>query len=281
LRQHPGIFVTDPKEPHYFALHGAEPDFHGPGDDRFINTQAVTRLADYLALYPDDSRFLARGEGSVSTLYYHEHAIPEMVRMNPDLRVIVLLREPVERAYSSFQYLRTSGREPLADFLAAVAEEPSRRADNWHHLWHYTGMSMYAEPLQALESGLSPEQIGVWFYDDLERDYAGTFQSVLQFLQIPAVDGAGEHVPRVNASGASRLAWAHSAMAWASGRPALRRTARLLTSWRFREQVKTRLLKRQVVPASVRTELQPVFEEDLNTLRTMLAHRVDLPTWLA
>lgn len=282
LRRHPQVFVTNPKEPHYFAFHGARPDFRGPGDDRFVNDVAVTAPSDYRALYRSAVDHQARGEGSVSTLYYHERALPELRRINPDMRLVVLLRDPVERAFSSFQYLRASGREPLEDFLQAVAAEPSRLAENWHHLWHYTGMSMYAAALEAVLSSIPAEQVGVWFYDDLQTDYAGTLGSVLRFLDVRDVDNAATtDVPRVNASGVARHPWAQDALVWAAGRPVLRHTVQQLTSWKFRESVRTRLLQRGDVPTSVRAELQPLFEGDLGRLRTLLGDRADVPPWLA
>ncbi len=83
LRAHPRVFVTEPKEPHYFALHGREVDFSGPGDERTINQVAVTDRDAYLRLYPREHDFLALGDGSVSTLYYHQHAIAEIAAVNP------------------------------------------------------------------------------------------------------------------------------------------------------------------------------------------------------
>src|ERR671921_96192 len=53
LRTHPRVFVTTPKEPHYFALHGTVPSFRAPGDDATINRVAVTDRDTYLALYPE------------------------------------------------------------------------------------------------------------------------------------------------------------------------------------------------------------------------------------
>jgi len=72
LRAHPHIFVTRPKEPHYFALSGRPVNFSGPGDDTTINRVAVTDVEQYRAHYPPGGGYRALGEGSVSTLYYHE-----------------------------------------------------------------------------------------------------------------------------------------------------------------------------------------------------------------
>ena len=111
------MFVTQPKEPHYFALHGTTPAFTAPGDDATINRVAVTDRHAYLALFPPEHDFIAYGDGSVSTLYYHERAIPEILATCPDVRVVVMLREPVARAYSAFQYLAARGFEPQRSSL--------------------------------------------------------------------------------------------------------------------------------------------------------------------
>ena len=281
LRTHPDVFVTSPKEPHYFAMHGMRPDFRGPGDEDSINQTAITREKEYLALYPrDGSAHAALGEGSVSTLYYYERALPELLRVNPEMRVVVLLREPIARAYSSFQYLRAQGREREENFLVAVEREPQRRREHWHHLWHYTSMSMYADALTAFQQQLLPGHLGVWFYDDLDRDYVGTFHNVLRFLDLPVIPGVGEDVPRVNISGKPRHQRLQQGIWWATGRPALKRATCAVTSWGFREAVRSRLIRRAGVSQDAVRALAPIFEGDLARVRDLLAPEAEMPDWL-
>lgn len=285
LRARSDVFVTDPKEPHYFAYHGAPPRFRGPGDEETINRHVTHTLDDYLALYPT-TRPLALGEGSVSTLYHHERALPEILRVNPEMKIVLLLREPVARAYSSFLYLRAQGREPEEDFLSAVALEEERRAANWHHLWHYTAMSRYADAVAALRQALPDGHVGIWFHDDLETDHAGVVGEVERFLGLPedtpqaTGDRRGEPA-RVNVSGTPRSRRAHDALVWATSRPMVRHTGRALTTWRFREAVRTRLLRRGSVDEGASHQLAPLFADDLDRLRTMLEGERELPAWLA
>lgn len=279
LRSHPQVFVTEPKEPHYFALHGQTPDFAGPGDAHTVNKVAITDRDSYLALYPDEHDFLALGDGSVSTMYYYERALPEVTAINPDMRIVVLLREPIARAYSSHQYLRARGFEPYEDFLQAVAQEPSRKAGNYHHLWHYTSMSRYADAIEALQKAVPAERLGVWFYDDLERDYEGTVRDVLRFLDVPPVEGEAEGVPRVNISGQPRLASVHKALQWATRHDALRRGVKRVTSYRFRERIRRLTLRSAGVPPEAVERLRPVFADDLARLRELLPAG-NLPDWL-
>lgn len=280
LRRHPDAFVTTPKEPHYLAMHGLRPDYRGPGDEQSINLTAVTQERDYLRLFPTGTDHVALGEGSVSTLYHHERALPELLRINPEMRVVILLREPVARAYSSFQYLSGQGREPEQDFLAALRDEPRRRAAHWHHLWHYSQMSLYADAVSAFQSGLPPGHLRIWFHDDLEADYAGTLAEVVRFLGLSPVPGLGEDPARVNASGRARHPRLQQGVWWATGQPALRWSARMLTSWRFREAVRLRLIERQDVPPRIVEAVAPMFADDLARLRDVLGSSVNLPTWL-
>lgn len=278
LRTHSRVFVTSPKEPHYFALHELGADFQGPGDAATINRVAVVDRSDYLALYPAQHDFLALGDGSVSTLYYADQAAPEIVRVSPEMRIVIILREPVARAYSGYLYLRARGFEPCADFLDAVAEEPRRTQDNWHHLWHYVAMGHYGHGIRVLREALGPEQVGVWFYDDLESDYQGTVGSVQDFLGLPEDGDQDLDVPRVNVSGTPRVAFVQRAIQLATGNERVRSTVKSMTSFGFRERIRRGGLRPSEVPAQARAELAPRYVESLAELATLIDGPV--PDWL-
>lgn len=278
LRAHPQVFVTQPKEPHYFALHGGAPTFQGPGDENTINRSAVTDRAGYLNLFPAEHEYLALGDGSVSTLYYAEHALAEIQQINPQMRVVVILRDPVERAYSSYSYLRSRGFEPHDSFCAALADEPRRRSADWHHLWHYTGMSYYAHGLRILREGLGVDQVGVWFYDDLERDFSAVVSSVLRFLDVPSDINESAPIERVNVSGTPRNVHLQRVIWWASRHDGIRRSAKSLTSFAFRERVRRTMLRSSNVPQEAREYLTPLFQDDLREVSAMIGSG---PGWLA
>lgn len=280
LRAHPQVFVTHPKEPHFFAFHDQVIDFQGPGDAHTINKVAVTDTARYLALFADGGECLARGDGSVSTLYYHDRALPLALEMYPDLRFVILLREPVARAFSSHQYMRARGFEPHENFLEAVADEERRIAENWHHLWHYTSMSRYADAVAHFQDMLPATQLGIWFYDDLDRDYEGTIKEVLRFLDVPSIQGEGEGIPRVNISGQPRYQQIQKALWWATRHEYLRRAVKRFTTYRFRERIRSRTLQRGEVPPQVVTALTPLFEDDLRRLGQILPRDLARPVWL-
>ena len=278
LRSHPRVFVTDPKEPHYFALHRTGAAFTAPGDAHTINRVAVTDRDAYLALYPEQHDYLALGDASVSTMYYPKESIPEIRAMNPDMKLVMMLREPVARAWSSYQYMCARGFETEPDFLTAVALEEERKAAGWHHIWHYTSQSRYAGQVAALLDAFPREQVGIFFFDDLEQDYEGTLARVLDFLEVPTAPGAGEGIPRVNISGRPRFAAAHTVLGWAVGNELVRTFVKERTSYRFRERIRRTLLRQDVLPADARARLEPLFADDVARLRAMLG--ADGPVWL-
>ncbi|HUW17037.1 MAG TPA: hypothetical protein VMW94_08155 [Actinomycetes bacterium] len=278
LRAHPDVFVTQPKEPHFLALGGRPVEFTGPGDDSTINKLAVTELDRYLELFPDGNDFLALGEGSVSTLYYPDSSIPAIESLNADMRIVVVLRDPVERAFSSFQYLSVRGFEPLDDFLDAVADEPRRRELGWHHLWHYTGMSHYADDIARFVHAFG-DRVGVWFHDDLENDSAGTIGDIQRFIGVDPARAETGNVRRVNASGQPRVQSVQAAMQWAVRHDSLRSAVKRAVPFRVREWVRSANLQPHGADSRVRDALRPQFAADLERLQGVLGREVPDGWW--
>ena len=278
LRAHPDAFVCQPKEPHYFAFAGQQMAFCGPGDDATINRVARTDKDAFLALFPErgSASYAALGDGSVSSLYYHEHAIPAIQQINPAMKIVMVLRDPVDRAYSSYQYLRVRGFEPVDDFLDAVALEQQRRDAGWHHLWHYTGMGYYAESVGHYLRSFGKEQVGVWFYDDLVASPASSVNEIYAFLGLDQnrVDAS---LPRVNVSGQPRRRSAQSLIAWASRHETVRAGLKRVVPFRVREKVRAANLRPNTVSAADRAELMGHFTRDVDELSTLLDKRV--PGW--
>lgn len=271
LRRRPEVFVTQPKEPHYLALAGAAAAFTGPGDDITINAKAVVDEASYARLFAEAQPGKLRGEGSVSTLYYSERAAPRLQQLNPDVKVVVVLREPVARAHSSHQYLVNRGFEPVPDFLDAVALEQERIAAGWHHLWHYTAMSRYADDVARLMEHFSATK--VWWYDDLIDDEESTLAEIHEFVGLSRPE-TGLSVGRVNASGQPRRPWLQTAMQVASRSAALRRMVKAAVPFEARERLRGANLATNEIPREVRSALAPQFDDDLARLESALGRPV-------
>src|SRR3954453_3151672 len=126
LSPHPQLYLSRVKEPKFFLSGGRPPAFGGPGDVQTYQ-EHVWRQADYERLFaPAPAGALC---GEATPFYLHDldsHA--RIRRLVPDVRLILLLRDPVDRAHSNWTHLWNAGLEPEADFLTACRAEPQRRA---------------------------------------------------------------------------------------------------------------------------------------------------------
>jgi hypothetical protein len=284
LRPHRDAFVTLPKEPHFLAFANHPPHFTGPGDDDTINRVAVTDPDAYLALYADAGNRSVRGDASVSTLYYADTAVANIERYFPDARLVVILREPAERAFSAYSYLRARGYEACDDFNDALALEPERRELGWHHIWHYVEMGRYAHQLRPFVDAFGAERVQVLFYEDLDRDPVTVGRRLFDFLRL---DGEPAAAPsRVNVSGAPRSSLAQRAIWWGTRQPRLRATVKAVTPFSLRERVRRANLTQAAPPRDAVERLSEVFADEILELRSLLdVHYPGLtasaPVWVA
>ena len=136
--------------------------------------------------------------GEAAPLYMFHPLVPGRVAdLLPDVRLIVLLRDPVERAYSHFKERRTEGREPL-EFAAALAAEDERTAGERERLiaepgyfseafdwWSYRARGRYLEHLQPWLDRFDRGQLLCMASETLYRDPAASYARVLDFVGLP------------------------------------------------------------------------------------------------
>lgn len=183
LRQHPDVFVAREKESHHFAFAGRDPGFTGPGDDAEINRLVIPELDRYLRCFSDVRREKAVGEASVYYVYRPE-SLERALAFNPEMRFVVVLREPLARAYSAYSHNRRDEWEPVGDFAAAVAEEDARVANGWSYGWHYARVSDYAPQLKAATQIIPDGQLHLVLYDELVERPVETLQGLFRFLDV-------------------------------------------------------------------------------------------------
>jgi Sulfotransferase domain len=136
--------------------------------------------------------------GEAAPLYMFHPLAPERVaKVVPDAKLIVLLRDPVERAYSHWKERRTEGKEPL-DFAEALAREGERTAGERERLiadptynssaydWHtYRARGRYLEHLEPWLQLFDRDQLLIMASETLYRDPADSYAKVLDFVALP------------------------------------------------------------------------------------------------
>lgn len=288
LNQHPDVYMPLVKEPHFFAYGETAYDFKGPGDDRFVHT-SLSR-SDYGALFVGARPNQMRGDASATSLYV-PRAAQRIERYVPEARMIAVLRDPVERAFSNYLLLVRDGREPCDSFADALNREAQRIRADWEHGWHYVQLGFYHDQLRRFYNRFDRDQIRVVLFEDFTDDPTGTVQQIYRFLEVDDTfvpDTSMRHNP----SGRPRSWSLHWLLQLAGVGAAVRRVLpdRLVDAVgrraepvirqmrRWKKHVIHRNLDRPSLPPEPAARLRNLYRDDIHRLESLIDR--DLSHWL-
>ncbi len=185
LAQHPGLFLSKVKEPKYYMCGDSPPPaYKGPGDAH-SNREWVWQRERYLSLFDTAPEGTLRGESTPFYLY-HRDARRRLAVDNPDAKLVALLRDPVDRAYSNWMHLWMDGLEPESDIVEAARQEQQRIDAGWAPFWHYRGLGMYGRQVADLLDHFPREQLLLLRYRELVDRPTETLDRVSAFLGVEA-----------------------------------------------------------------------------------------------
>ncbi len=196
LATHPRLFMSNPKEPKYFLCDDAPPPAqHGPGDAH-SRKEWVWDRAEYESLFDDAPSDALLGESTPFYLW-DASAHVRIAATAPRARLIAVVRDPVDRAYSNWTHAWSDGYEPIGDFVAATELEGERVAAGCAPFWRYLDLGRYGEQLEHLYRHFPTDQVLVIRYRDLVDEPSETLATIATFLDIdPSLFGRvrGENV---------------------------------------------------------------------------------------
>ena len=278
MEQHPDIYFPDVKEPGYFAFAEADISFQGPGDERLNNT-VVTSMEDYLELFADVKSEKMIGEASI--VYLHNvDAARRIKNLLPDAKIIIVLRNPIDRALSSYAHKVRDGYEKVDSFMEAFSLGEERARLNWQHLWQYRDMSFYAEELERYFHAFPRENIAVYQYEELRDDPQKLLQNIFSFLGVdPAF--VPEMSVRHNVSGRPRYRLVHQFFRESSY---LKICLKQLFPKKLRSKIRTQAMEKNISPEKNTisevdmAKLKAIYRDD--TLKAQKLIGKDLSGWL-
>jgi hypothetical protein len=188
LSEHPYVAPATQKEVHYFDYN------YYRGEDWY--RAHFPRQTERTAFAAEHGRPFLTGEASPP--YIAHHWAPErLARLLPDAKLLVTLRNPVDRAYSQFQMSRREDEEPL-DFAAAIDAEAERlapelartRVDHRYNswpigCWSYLMRSRYAEQLERWFALFPRQQFDIMTLEQLAAEPQQQLDRVHEFLGLP------------------------------------------------------------------------------------------------
>lgn len=276
-KQHPRIYMSPIKEPKFFALEGETLDFRGPGDRQRMESGWITTFEEYSELFCSVTNETAIGEAS-SLYLYDVKAAARIERYLPQAKLIVILRDPAERAYSNFLHMVRLGHEPVTDFGKVLQEEQARISNRWMPSWHYTQRGFYHAQLRPFFDRFEQRQIKVYLYEDLVADAGHVLQDLFEFLGVDA-SFAPDVSERHNRSGIPRNKTLHSFLTYSSPLKSVLKA--VVPSGRLKRTAKTirnQNLVKSPLPPEVRIQLINTYRHDITKLQDLI--RRDLSKWL-
>ena len=189
LKQHPDIFMSKQKEPHFLINSDI-------GEDRIH--KAITVLEDYEDLFKTDSIYKYKGESSVMYLAFPEFSIKNIKKyLDPDVKIIIMLRNPVERAFAGYLHnLRYNPSENLS-FEEAFEKSEARyyKERDITPDTRYLHVGNYYSQVESFMSMFN-DNVLVIMYEDYVNNIDLCLANVFDFLDIDkiSVDTSRRHM---------------------------------------------------------------------------------------
>ncbi|MGJ8639899.1 MAG: sulfotransferase domain-containing protein [Opitutaceae bacterium] len=172
LREHPEICMADKKEVHFF-------------DQNEHFTSAKPDYSKYHAYFRPNRSHKLVGEATPIYMYWNE--APKRIRdYNPNMKLIALLRNPIERAYSHWNMEHGRDRDDLPFFEAIKNEEERCReaSPEQHRVYSYIDRGFYLKQLQNIWEFFPKDRLLVLKSDDLNEKPKETLDQVCDFLEV-------------------------------------------------------------------------------------------------
>ncbi len=282
LSQHPDIFMSPVKEPNFFAYINTDVTDLGNLETIRHFEESIRNLDDYLHLFADAGESQMKGEVSNTYMTRRDSAtyIKEYI---PHVKIIAILRNPVERLYSRYLHLARDNR--LAE-IDPIEEGLKNESSVWWKRNDLIQEGFYHENLKPYFELFIPEQIKILFYEEFKRSDDNFFSHVFTFLEVdnnfkPVTDA------KLNRSGFVKNKTYHKLFGEESillnfvkkNSPAV--YEKLSDNQKLKtlvSKVRSRNLHRPAMSVDVRKQLISIYEEDIVLLQQMLNR--DLSEWL-
>ncbi len=182
LYQHPEIYMSFLKEPKYLSISANKFPHNGPGDKK-VDDGIIKTREEYLSLFKDAENERVIGESSADYLYFHNTVIPQIKSLSPRAKILIMLRNPADRAYSAYRHMIMDERESLS-FENALKREENRMRENYEFIWFYKDAGFYYEQVKHYIDSFGWENVKIFLYDDFAVNSMGVMKDVFKFLGV-------------------------------------------------------------------------------------------------
>jgi hypothetical protein len=262
LKQHPQIYLCPKKETFYFTSI--------ENRSNHIKYGAVQTFDEYQELFQNAPEGNVVGE--ISTTYYaHCESAKLIYSTLPEVKIIAILRNPIERAFSAYQMHVNNGSETSA-FSEVITPEAKYVKNGFYHSQLLTYYEMFPE-----------EQISILFYDDYCKDINNFLKRVFTFVGVDG-DFIVDTSKRGRVGGVPKRAWVRRLLNEKNlARSVAATVLKTVLPLDTRQKMRQYLLKQNTMRISLDQEnymrLAEIYREDILKLQQMVKR--DLSHWLS
>ena len=179
LSEHPEIFMPEQKELHFFTFKILSKLKNGPKDELVKETQ-INSSEKYLSYFQNVKKEIAIGDASPSYINYPSEFL-KIKKYLTDPMVIIILRDPINRAYSNYLHLKREHRETMS-FEDAIGAEDERIKNKYSDFWYYKFNSTYYQKIVKAKTTFS--NVLILTIEELDKDPIITMKKVYKFLGV-------------------------------------------------------------------------------------------------
>jgi hypothetical protein len=272
LSRHPDVFMSPDKEPYYFAT-----DFQEKARKNNADFAHCLTIESYLALFNGWTTQKYAGEGSVH-YWTSQAAASAIATFNPDARIIIMVREPIDLLQSFHAEECFNTVETEKDFATALSLEDERRqgrklpaATALNEILYYSDFVRFADNIGRYHTAFPSGQVRIILFDDFKKDAAGEFRALCAWLGIDP--NAVTTFERVNANKIQRFRLVSALR----GNPFILRMSRAFLPLsmrnallRLHKRVNEKYVPRTPLDQSLRRELQRKYRHEVEKLGAIL-----------
>lgn len=277
LSQHPEVYMSPIKEPRFITAQFVKYPLRLKKEKRVIED-----FEEYKKLFKHVKNEKAIGEASVDNLYYYEESIKFIKKYLRDVKIIIILRNPIESVFSNYQMLVRSRGEHLSFEDALNAEDERKKLHMIYGCgWHYKSLCFYYKQVKAYLENFT--HVKIYLYDDLKNNTLGLIKDMYEFLGVDTL-----FVPDIsykyNVGGIPKNKFIYNILFVKPRllRGGLEKVLKIfLLEERFYkivEDLKARYLKKEQIKPETRDYLKNLYREDILKLQDLIGR--DLSHWL-
>lgn len=277
LRSHPEIYMPNNTELRYFNNVQVLKHLGGPGDT-IIPNKICKDQAEYEAYFTDYSGEKAIGECTTGYIFYKEALVNIKSQFDSKVKLIVMLREPVSRAFSHYQYLVRRDKETLS-FEEAIKEEDFRKENAWNDGWLYLENSLYSSRIKNLID--MQLNFKLFLFEDFKENPQDFMRQIYSYLNVDEDHEAVNLALSYNKGGVFKN---RKLMKWLQSPSTIRSSVKKILPDNLIENLRNRRdefivssTTPLVLKEATRAKLRSYFKGDVNELSKMTD--TDLTKW--